>query len=59
VTSKRNQSAFAHNQLKCGLNRSSIFHIYYSNNLRPIKAGQNLTGQDITDPPKINLNYAY
>ncbi len=44
------------NELECGLRRSSVIHIYYSNNPRSRNPGENLTREDILTPPIIELN---
>jgi hypothetical protein len=50
------QSEFALNQLKCALHRSFVIGIYYSNNIRLINPGENLTRVDVLIPPIIQFN---
>lgn len=58
--SKSNQViTFARNELTCGLNRSSIIRIYYPNNQYWVKPGENLSRYDISNPPKIYLNWKF
>jgi hypothetical protein len=53
------QSEFALKQFECGLRRSSLIHIYYSNNPRPINPGQNLTIREVLISPIVQLNYEF
>ncbi len=53
------QSEFALNVLKCGINRSSIIRIDYSERSRLINPGENLTQFDVLKQPIIQLNREY
>ena len=45
--------------MNCGLNRSSIIRIYYSDNQHWTKPGENLTRFDVHNPPRITFNWKF
>jgi hypothetical protein len=53
------QSRFALDQLKCSLYRSSLIHIYYLNQSRPINPGQHLTKVDVMVIPEVALHFHF
>ncbi|CAF3619410.1 unnamed protein product [Rotaria sp. Silwood1] len=56
---KNIQTEFALSELNCARRRSSLIHLYYLNNSRPVNPGEQLIINNLIKPPVVQLNFEF